>query len=483
MKPLFKKRQPTSSWSIGLLALCLMAPACDSGSSDLADESVPSASAFNLAHLDHLGEEITRSGESLRIIHIYSEAPNYAWVGDEDEGIAALDDAARAAVVYLRHYEYTGDPASARKAAQLLRFVMSMQQPDGLFFNFVWDNRLTINEVHANSRADAFGWWASRGVWALGLGVRVLQTAEPELVEAMASRVRLTFPRLRELLSHYGQFTTGGGRRMPRWLVSETGSDATSELLLGLVAYQTARPDAELSDMIARFAEGVALMQYGSMNAFPFGAHASSFDVWHGWGNSQTQALSQAGFTASAEHEALHFYPRLLVEGWLYSFSLDDPAVSREFEQIAYAVRAVSVGLIRLFQATGDTRYAKMAGLAASWFTGNNPAGAVMYDAATGRGFDGIGGPDIVNRNSGAESTIEALFTVLEVERYPEALKWFRSKAEAPVHLSRDGKDYAYRVFTAGSGESVSRLAIVMNLTDEVLLLLENTELDRFLAG
>ncbi|WP_243664207.1 hypothetical protein [Rhodothermus marinus] len=33
-------------------------------------------------------------------------------------------------------------------------------------------------------------------------------------------------------------------------------------------------------------------------------------------------------------------------------------------------------------------RYATMAGLAASWLTGNNEAGVAMYDPATGRGYD-----------------------------------------------------------------------------------------------
>jgi hypothetical protein len=44
-----------------------------------------------------------------------------------------------------------------------------------------------------------------------------------------------------------------------------------------------------------------------------------------------------------------------------------------------------------------------------------------MYDIVTGRGYDGILPDRIVDRNSGAESTIEALITVLEVERSPEA--------------------------------------------------------------
>lgn len=476
-------------WGISLalaLALAPLPSGCDSSPADDGpDETTP---RFNLAHLDHLGEETTRAGVTYRIVHIYAEAPEYDWVADGDEGASAVDDVARAAVVYLRHFELTGDSASADKARQLLRFVMYMQTPQGLFYNFVFSNALDINTTHQNSRADAFEWWAARAVWALGTGIRVLKDEDPAFVDLMAGRVALTYPHLQQLLTHYGQYRDQGGRRYPTWLVGESGADATSELLMGLVAVNRARPDAAVAVMIAKFGEGIAAMRFGSMNTFPYGAHASWIDTWHAWGNSQTQALSEAGLTAGAEAEALQFYPRLLVDGWLHSFSLADPASARSFEQIAYAVRAVSVGLVRLYDATGDPRYAKMAGLAASWLTGNNVASAVMYDAASGRGFDGIGSATATNRNSGAESTIEALFTVLEVERIPEARRWIDAKGGAPVRVIRGGAQYAYRVFTTGTGAvgagaAAARIGVIMNLTDESLSLLEDTELDQFLAG
>ena len=34
----------------------------------------------------------------------------------------------------------------------------------------------------------------------------------------------------------------------------------------------------------------------------------------------------------------------------------------------------------------------QVAGIAAAWFFGNNPAGVAMYDPATGRTYDGIEG-------------------------------------------------------------------------------------------
>jgi hypothetical protein len=51
-----------------------------------------------------------------------------------------------------------------------------------------------------------------------------------------------------------------------------------------------------------------------------------------------------------------------------------------------------------------------------AWFFGNNPAAMQMYDPKTGRGFDGILSATEINRNAGAESTIEALYAILEVE-------------------------------------------------------------------
>ena len=52
---------------------------------------------------------------------------------------------------------------------------------------------------------------------------------------------------------------------------------------------------------------------------------------------------------------------------------------------------------------------------ALEWFSGQNAVNVVMYDSTTGRTFDGIG-ENGVNRNSGAESTIEALLTFLELK-------------------------------------------------------------------
>lgn len=476
----------SGSWTLigaALVTACLLlsGTACDSGGVD-EDESPRQgepASILNLRHLDHLMETVEKDGVTYGIVHIYSEAPNYGWVADDDEGAAAVDDAARAAVVYLRHFELTGEKASRQKAETLVRFIMYMQTDDGRFFNFVWNSELEVNRAHQNSVADEFGWWAARGVWALGTCARVLKGANQALSEACARRVRRTYPHIREMMDKHGQTTSRNGRVYPRWLISESAADATSELLLGLVSMREAYPDDDLNRFIPRLLAGIQMMQFGDLSTYPYGAHASWLEIWHGWGNSQTQAAAESRTLASARHEAEHFYPHLIVDGWMHSMPLDDPQGVRKYEQIAYAVRCVSVGLIRLFETTGEERYAILAGLAASWFMGNNVAGADMYDPETGRGFDGINGPDQVNRNAGAESTIEANYTILEVEQHATAHRWMHAASGPREEKTVDGKQYAYRVFTTGE----HRIGVALNLTDTKLEILDGETLAAFLES
>ena len=63
---------------------------------------------------------------------------------------------------------------------------------------------------------------------------------------------------------------------------------------LGIAHYVLDYESRFREGVIDRFADGIAVMQYGSMRAHPWAAHASWRDVWHGWGNSQTQAMAEA---------------------------------------------------------------------------------------------------------------------------------------------------------------------------------------------
>jgi len=385
----------------------------------------------NFDHLKSLTETIELLGDTVDIIHIYSTYPDYRWQDAAEsgpEGMACVDDAARAAVVYLGHFELTGSAEDLHRAKGLLRFVMKMQAPDGQWYNFLFSDR-TINTQGQTSRK-LFAWWAARAVWALGTGYRVFADRNPLLAGSVKTCFDRALPQIDSLLTRFGQCDTLAGYPTPRWLVSESGADATSELLLGLTEYYRATRSARVRSMIEKLAKGLMLMQDRNAEAYTYGLFRSWRTLWHAWGNGQTQALAAAGrvlknarMVRAAEKEARTWYSRLLAERFIKEIDLSKPDTSRRFSQISYDIRPIAVGLIRLYEATSKKKYLAMAGLMASWWTGNNPAGQPMYQPSTGRCFDGISEDGKVNLNSGAESTIEALAAMVELARYPRAAR------------------------------------------------------------
>ena len=292
----------------------------------------------------------------------------------------------------------------------------------------------------------------------MSLGYRLLKDVDPQFAGELNRRIRRSLPHVEELVVRCGQTRDTVGFRIPTWLLYESGSDATTELMLGLIEFSRARNDENVKVSIEKLAEGLMVMQDGDIRTFPFGAHRSWETTWHSWGNSQSHVLAYAGrllrskkMIASAEKEAKGFYARLLIEGMLKEWNFAEPQKKSAFEQIAYEIRPMTLGLLRLYDATHDQVYLKMAGLAASWLFGNNVLHESMYDPATGRCFDGITDSTRINRNSGAESTIEALYTLLEIEQYPLARKYLNYRRAA----SRSTKQTLSATFGDDSGDSV----------------------------
>ena len=77
---------------------------------------------------------------------------------------------------------------------------------------------------------------------------------------------------------------------------------------------------------------------------------------------------------------------------------------------------------IELYKINNDAKYLTQAAQLLAWYAGNNLAKQKMYDKSTGVCFDGITSSTNVNKNSGAESTIEALWAFQLAEKYPDVL-------------------------------------------------------------
>lgn len=388
----------------------------------------PASDLVNLDHLRFLTEQVTVDGQAMAVVHIYSETPDYEWVDAAGEGLSAVDDVARAAVVYLWQYERTGDAELLDLARDCLNFVMYMQVEDGEFYNFVYDRDGTINERGGTSYK-SLGWWAMRGFWALGEGVRVFDTVDSAYADQLAEAYLKTEAALGGMLTNYGEYNTLHGYEIPAWLPG--GEAAVASIgILGLTAYYQARPNEVTTDILSKIADGIAAYRVGDHSTYPFGMHpvaANAPGFWHDWGAHMTHALVVAGMALnrqdwidSAAADADSFLLRQLA----FERYRHIGVIPYRLEQIAYGTNMLVLTYAALYQATGDERYARYAGLAASWYFGNNMAGVQMYDPANGRVFDGINGPVSwrVNRNSGAESTIEGLMSMIAIADIPEAL-------------------------------------------------------------
>jgi hypothetical protein len=156
----------------------------------------------NLGHLDFLGDRVDppeqaghttwRPGQEpeIGVLWTYAEPQpdgSYRRLGggaydpDTDtwgQGAFSADDMTRAAVVYLRHWRQSGDPASRERAYQLLRGVTYLQtssgpdagnvvlwmQPDGTL------NPSPTPTEEPDPSDSGPSYWPARTIWALGEG-------------------------------------------------------------------------------------------------------------------------------------------------------------------------------------------------------------------------------------------------------------------------------------------------------------------------
>jgi hypothetical protein len=386
------------------------------------------------------------------------------------QGAYDADDVARAAVVYLRHWQQFGDRHSRDEAYQLLRGVTYLQtatgpdagnvvlwmQPGGLL-------NPSPTPVETPDPSDSGpSYWLARTVWALGEGYAAFRTADPAFAAFVRGRLDLAVAALdREVLNRYGDYQIVDGRRVPAWLIVD-GADASSEAVLGLSAYVRAGGSGPARVALAQLAGGIAAMGGGDPAAWPYGAvlpWALSQSFWHAWGAQMPSALAAAStvlgnprLLAPAVADAASFTPRLLTATGPVNGLLPAPV---DRSQIAYGADARVQSLLAVARAAHSAGLRQLAGVAAAWFFGQNPAGARMYDPATGATDDGVNGDGTVNLNSGAESTIHGLLTMLALDANPDVAALAAAGAGL---ISRDGQ----QVVEAEAGRLTGPAAVVV---------------------
>ena len=393
-------------------------------------------SLVNTSHLDYLFQKIKAGNKEMGIVHIYADYPDFKYVEAKGEGIACVDDAARADVFYIKYYSLKRNPDVLEKIRMLTNFLLYMQSKNGFFYNFIWKD-YTIDTTYKTSVAEP-NWWTWRAIWALAEAQNLFLKIDKNYSDLIKPQLNKAVQVTIEWLNKNKSDSTAnfGGYNLPTWLPYQTAADQSAILVKGFCEYYKLNNSKVVRNEIEKLCNGIMNMQAGNKHVVPHYAFLSWENTWHMWGNSQADALLQAGnllekssYIKSAIKEINYFYPYLMKENYINNFSVvksKDQVLMKDmnqFSQIAYGIRPMVMACISAFNIKHNSSFAKFAGEIGTWFFGKNPAEQLMYNPKTGICYDGIVSKDELNKNSGAESTIEALLSMLEIEQNPIAKK------------------------------------------------------------
>jgi len=392
-------------------------------------------SLVNTKHLDYLYQEIKVDGKELGIIHIYCEYPDYKWVGDEDEGIACVDDATRAAIFYMRYSEKYNDKECNRKAKNLIEFLLYMQAENGYFYNFILPD-FSINKTYKTSVAEP-NWWSWRAMWCLTEAYEFFNKKDETFSKRIKESIMKIVSAMKEQFNSPKTILDLDGFKRPTWLPYQYASDQSSLIIVSLCNYYNSFKDESILPLVKSFSDGILLMQEGDAKTFPHYAIISWENSWHAWGNMQSYSLLKAyqvtndkRYRSAALNEINHFFKyqfdSKFITGEFSLKKMDGKTTLNDEKKYtigAYGITSMVFAAIEAAKITKDKKYSMQAAELASWFFGHNTASAQMYFPGNGICYDGITNENVVNKNSGAESTVEALFTMLMIENDLEAKK------------------------------------------------------------
>ena len=430
-----KQNSPSASiWSIIVfIFLIILAPACSKNKNSPVVVPPPDEGLVNEQHLDHLYVPVIFSdGTKAGGIYVYSEYPDYHLVEASGEGYTCVDDVSRAALFYLRSPGLKSDTSKQAKLFSLMEFLLMMQSPSGYFYNFLQTGG-SINMVGPTSIAQP-NWWSWRALQSLSESLPVIRGINAALADKISLSIQhlilaiesdiIPLPETTEVIN---------GITIPAWLPEGSGTDQSATLMLGLIDYSMQYTDTVIIAFIRKLADGIMLMQQGDSVTYPYSMILSWQNQWHAYGSDQAYALLCAGdflhdklYQNAALNTVNNFFPRVLQNNYKSSViisrsgGITTQISANNYDQIAYGFRPMIFATAKAFQLTGQPQYSDLAGKLSAWFLSANDASAQIYDPLTGICFDAISAGNQVNKNSGAESTIEALLSFQIVESIPE---------------------------------------------------------------
>jgi len=347
--------------------------------------ALPGSDLGLLSYLETLTFDFQREGQDVSCVLVYAE-PNeedglYHCVVAQDmghEGIACVDDTARAALLALGVYERTRSRRALALARRWLTFVAYMQYPDGSFANFI-RNAAGIRNASGPTSVKGGYAWSMRALWALGRAYRL--TGDRAYLERFESCS----------------------------LAPTADGKVNAVLALANLEVYRRQPSQVRHDTIMEHCNRII------DNGGEYFRDQPQSDVIQFWGYHQLHAVAETAhfldhsdYLKSCRQTVTNLLEPDVRHRFWYSFPDRNPNCV-----CAYTVTPIVQGLASMYRATGAKKYHELALLGSAWFYGRNDARTKMYDPTTGRCRDGIT-DGIASRNCGAESSIEAGLAELE---------------------------------------------------------------------
>jgi len=364
---------------------------------------------MNLNHLEFLRDEFIIEGETKIGYWIYAEkfGDTYIHTEAKGEGVTCVDDVARVAVLYTELYKLYHNEFYLQRAKEALDFVMALQDSDGDFYNFIFDNG-SINKQGVTSRKSA-NWWAARGFWAISNALEIFNE-DQDFQKKLDNSAKLAYSFLSKSLDE-------------DYFLNKN-SDVSSVFLLGVIEYYKYTGYESAKELAMKIGDSILNTQIKEgllKGAFNEG---TDYQLWHSWGSRQGESLIElykvtgnTKYLDSAIFLADEFYPILLSLGPVYEIG----KYIKMYPQIAYAVEPIISTLVELYPVTHEEKYAYMAVLVGGFFERNNHLSVPMY-GPNGEGYDSLHSI-YINSNAGAESTISALLSLVRLNTLPSQVQ------------------------------------------------------------
>ncbi len=331
-----------------------------------------------LRQLAALTRRLPAAGPRALALAVYSGSTGEHFEARERgvEGVACVDDAARACVLLIKLWAATGNDALKGWADGLFDFVLWMHAGDGRWHNFVYDWHGTRNTEGPTSAAGV-NFWQARATYALAeANLHFDQDcARAVLTEALASAASASCP-----------------------------SDVRAIHAMSVLVLLQQAPDPWLSMHLAAWCDELAeCSRDGMLMNSP-----DERDRPHLWGHVQEAVLADASVVLGRKDlRALAVASADAVFAEVIESGFDLPHVH------SYDVQSAVFVMDRLAAVTGERRYGELARKARDWFDGRNPAGAVIFDRVAGRVADGLDDGRL-NDRSGAEANISAGLALID---------------------------------------------------------------------